>query len=90
MVNFYSSKLGKNVQQISKRRARRLYEQNVEIFLMASNLRFDNGFSHPMPLQKCRRLERDSFDGIVNEFEWYNCDSERGKYTHFYVAEKDA
>jgi hypothetical protein len=27
------------------------------------------------------------FDRVVNEFEYYNCCNERGKYAHFYIEE---
>lgn len=89
MEKFYSETLGKTVQQISIRKARKLYEKNVELFLTASNMRFDNSWTRPMPLQKSRRYERDTFDGICSEFRYYNCDNLRGKYIRFYVAEKD-
>lgn len=89
MENFYDHKLDQRMQQISIRKARKLYEKNVELFLTASNMRFNNPWTRPMPLQKSRRYERDTFDGICSEFRYYNCDNERGKYIHFYVAEKD-
>ena len=29
------------------------------------------------------------FDRVVGEFEWYNCNSETGYYSHYYVTETD-
>ena len=30
-----------------------------------------------------------NFDTLVNNFEYYNCNSELGRYTHYYVEERD-
>lgn len=85
MEKFYSSRLGKNVQQVNKIKARKLYGQNVEIFVLPSNMSFDNMWMGPMPLQKCRKLERDTFDDIIGEFEYYNCNNETGRYARYFV-----
>jgi hypothetical protein len=85
--SFWSQSLKKNVRQITKREARKLYENNVEIFLQSSNMRLDNFWQYPMPLKKENaRWDGENFDTICNAFEYYNCDSERGKYIHFFVA----
>jgi hypothetical protein len=39
-----------------------------------------NGYKLPCHLPN----ESGQFDAIVNEYRYYNCDGERGKYIHFY------
>ena len=41
----------------------------------------DGGYQLPVHLP----TEEGQFERICNEFTWYNCDSERGKYIHFYT-----
>lgn len=85
--SFWSQSLKMCVRQINKKEARKLYENNVEIFLQSSNMRLENFWQSPMPLKKENaRWEGETFDTICNEFEYYNCDCERGKYIHFFVA----
>lgn len=53
-------------------------------------MRIDNPWQHPMPL--CTSdVENNSFTigstfkAMVNDFKYYNCDNERGKYPIFFV-----
>lgn len=95
MVNFYSSKLGKNVQQISKRKARKMFADGVTIWLKASNMSFDNPFyQNIFDINLNRRIELQNqghavdldFDVIVNSFEYYNCNNYCGRYSQFFVG----
>ena len=80
---------GNTYKRVSKATARKLFNNNVEIYLCAVNLR---PFS--MWHCECRILRTDhdlddienTFEHHVNAFEFYNCrDTETGKYTAFYV-----
>lgn len=74
------------VKRINKRTARKLFNEGKEFWIVSrfqdplrwgvlvnykSNANYYAGYS--------------SFDSLVNAFEYYNCDSERGTYSAFYV-----
>lgn len=82
-----------NLMRISKRRARRLYDEGKSIILcpvkcdptnayypMSFKISLDDKFDvEPLDWEK-------EFDSRVNRFEYYNCQySELGKYSAFYV-----
>lgn len=75
-----------NVKQVNKVLARRLYNEGKTIFLNACNMRINNMWTTPCPISKGNEAwSGDSFDGRVNEYQWYNCDNERGKYANYFV-----
>ena len=88
MINdvFYSHDLKCRVKQISKRTARKLWDDGREIYLHSSNMRFDNMWQHPMPACKDGySFVGYTFDQVCSSYETYNCDNERGRYIHFFV-----
>ena len=88
MINevFYSHDLKCRVKQISKRTARKLWDEGREIYLHSSNMRFDNMWQHPMSASKDGySFNGDTFDQVCSSYENYNCDNERGRYIHFFV-----
>jgi len=84
MKKFYSHRLECNVQQVSIRKAARLFNEGETIYIIACNMRFDNPWSFPCPASKKDSYE-DDFYKYVDDFIYYNCDSERGKYPNYYV-----
>jgi len=82
---FYSNVLKCRVKSIQKRTARKLYEFGVQIYLHPCKMRFDNPWQPPLPYRLGEYDDNRSFDEICNAFRYYNCDSERGKYIHFFV-----
>ena len=83
---FYSHDLKCRVKKISKRTARKLWDEGREIYFHSSNMRFDNAWQHPMPASKDGySFNGYTFDQVCNDYESYNCDNERGKYIHFFV-----
>jgi hypothetical protein len=54
-------------------------------------MRVSNVWQSPMPFNK-KAIEdnaflmNSTFEDIVNDFRYYNCDNERGKYPIFFVA----
>jgi len=74
--------------QVNKTTARKLYEAKQPILLHSSNMAFNNPWQSPFPYDKdhydTTTFNDKVFDNIVNSFEYYNCDSERGLYTHFF------
>ena len=90
MINevFYSHDLKCRVKQISKRTARKLWDEGREIYLHSSNMRFDNVWQHPMSGSKDGySFNGYTFDQVCNDYESYNCDNERGRYPAYYVEE---
>lgn len=90
MINetIYSCALKCRVTQISKRKARKYWEDGKTIYFHSSNLMFDCIWQHPMPAEKNGfSFVGHSFDSVCDEYMYYNCDSERGKYIHFFVKE---
>ena len=83
MEKIHSQRLARDFQQIQKRTARKLYNEGKYIYLQSSNMPFDSMFQRPCIINK-KQTERE-FDDICNEFEYYNCDKERGKWIRFYV-----
>ena len=87
---FYDEHLRCRVRQVSKTRARRLYEDGKTIYMLACKMRYNNVWQSPCPMnKKLRAWENHTFDTIVNEFTFYNCDNERGKYPCFFVKVED-
>lgn len=88
---FYCNTMKCTIVQISKQRARRLYEQGKTIYLQSCNMRFNTMWQSACPIShETRAWDNQSFDSIVNEYTYYNCDHERGKYPNFFVKEEDA
>lgn len=82
--NFYSHNLKKTVERVSKRKAEKLFLAGATIYVMSCNMMFDNFWQLPCPLQKDSTYT-ESFSLLVSDYEYYNCDSERGYYAKFYV-----
>ena len=74
---------GKKVKRMRKDVARRRYDQGQRIFLLASNCIYGSyWFGSGCPVDNS---DDRTFDAQVNEFEYYNCDNERGYYACYYV-----
>ena len=88
---FYCNSMKCTIVQVSKPKARRLYNEGKTIYLQSCNMRFDNMWQSACPISKSTEqwIDQD-FDKIVNEFTYYNCDNERGKYPNFFIKKEDA
>ena len=82
MERFYSTSLKCEMQQVSIRKARRVFNGGGMVWAIPCRMRFDNIFQQACPFDK---LLDDDFDKAVNTYRYYNCDSERGRYPRFYV-----
>ena len=89
MEKFYSHSYNCMIQQISKRTAKKFFEDGKEIFIQSSNMTFENVWQSAAGIEKSSLMYGESFDSICNSFEYYNCDNYRGKYIHFFIREKD-
>lgn len=59
-----------NLERISKTKAEKLYNSNVEIYLLDKGMNPDNMFKKPIPIKLDER--KISFTKYLNEFEYYN------------------
>lgn len=82
-AEFYSMSIECWVEKITKRMAKRIYEDGGEVYLHPSNMPFDSIWMLPLniSLHSCKGAD---FDAILNEFRHYNCDNVRGCYIHFF------
>ncbi len=80
---FYSTTTASEVCRVQKRTAQKLYDEGREIYLLPSNIRFDNMWILPFPAKKKNNSE--SFDKLCSHYKFYNCDNFCGKFIKFYV-----
>ena len=82
---------GKLYTQISRNTARKRFNNGDEILLHPSNMRFDNMWQRPMPIDInssfCINEEdrEKRFDQVCADYMYYNGDNERGKYINYFV-----
>ena len=77
------------IKQISKIAAKKLFDAGIEIFLQSSNYYPFGVWQSICPIKietdkLSYHFSHNQFDVVTNEYRYYNCDSERGKYIHFY------
>ena len=78
----------KNLQRVTKRTAKKLYLQGLEILLVPCKVCPDNMWGIGQRFQKDMTLFESDFDKLVSYFEYYNCQyNELGKYAAYYVKE---
>lgn len=76
---------GKTYTRVSKARARAVYNAGLELVLCPVNLRPGAPW-HPEIAVSKERSESESFERVLNAFEFYNVrDTETGRYTAFYI-----
>lgn len=72
----------KQVKQINKTEAKKVYDQGHDLYLNACNMMLNNSWTSPMLLNNG---SSEKFETMVNEYEYYNCCSERGKYANYFI-----
>lgn len=70
--------------RINKKQARKLYDAGKAFYILACNLCFSNVWQSPFLVENDSSYN-EPFDKLVNMYEFYNCDKQRGKYAAFYV-----
>jgi hypothetical protein len=70
-----------NYKRISKAAARKIYENNGELYIIPHKLNPESPWG--LLLGPVNTFE--PFDSMVQWATWYNCDSERGWYLAFYI-----
>lgn len=74
--------------KVQKRTAEKLYNEGKKIYLLPSNTRLENAWFKPIEISIYDNHEIKEFNLRVNEFVYYNCNYELGRYTHFYIKEE--
>ena len=69
------------IEQIQKRTAKKLFDAGEDIYIQTSNFDPFGAWSSCVVINN---KEGRAFSDIVNNFEYYNCNSETGYYTTFY------
>lgn len=76
--------------RIDKRKAKIKFNEGKTIFLIPDMMRLENAWQSPCPISNNRLSAIGaSFDNHVNDFMYYNCDSERGRGVKYFIAEND-
>ena len=86
--------------KINKIKAERLYNEGSTIYLVPCKVYpdFNSPWVKPFPIDlKKVKTEYEGYPDLIelhgnfksriNNFEYYNCNSELGNYTHFYIEE---
>lgn len=81
MYNFEFIKDGKAYKKVDKRVARKLFDAGGVVYLAPCKA---NPCSPWFGLIDIRK-ESAAFDTVINEFEYYNCNTEMGKRAAYYV-----
>lgn len=78
------------VKRINKRVARKLFDEGKE-FWIVPRLQDPLHWGNLINFKGASNYYDDytSFDALVNAFEYYNCDNERGTYSAFYMDVKE-
>ena len=75
------------IQRITKRVARKMYDDGMDIIIAAHKLNPESPFCVGCYITKELDGEIIPFDKAVNYYEIYNCNSETGYYAAFYIKE---
>ena len=82
-MNNYEFKVnGMKLKRISKKAAKKAFNNYHPIFLATSKANLNSIWCYPMAITKNTDWD---FDKVVNSFEYYNCNSEMGYYAAFYI-----
>ena len=79
------------MKKVNKTTARKMYNNGVTIYLLPSNVGLNSVWVSPCPVNNIDNnaiYSPRSFDAVINEFEYYNCNNELGRYTHYYINTK--
>ena len=76
----------RTVERISKIKAAELYNNGFDVLFIPCKLNPENNF-YNLGIWQNQFLDGqyNSFEKLLNAFEYYNCTNETGKYTAFYI-----
>ena len=76
---------GKKVKQVNKIAAKNAYERGETVYLLSFNMCPNNMWQSPCPVNKNKDVYNSTFENVINDYRYYNCDNERGKYPIFFI-----
>lgn len=81
---------GKKVRQVTIKKAEKSYNSGKDVWMHSCNMRLNNHWQRPCKISKEQTdgnafTSGSTFKQVVNEFTYYNCDNERGKYPIFFI-----
>jgi hypothetical protein len=72
------------MKQINKAQARKMYAMDKPFIIVPCNMRPNSVFA----ITVCNGMwGHENFDSLYNEFCYYNCSNETGRYPRFYIEE---
>lgn len=74
----------KTLKRISKRAARRVYDNGGELTIIACKLSPENIY-YNFGITTNKTMYGATFEQLVNAYEFYNCNYEYGYYAAFYI-----
>ena len=74
-----------NYERVDKRVARRLFDEGTTLYLTPCRCAVTSMFTVKVGKDWWGVEEDRTFDSLVNEFEYYNCNAELGRYTMYFV-----
>ena len=60
-------------------------ERGETVYLLSCNMRPNNMWQSPCPVNKNKDVYDSTFENVINDYRYYNCDNERGKYPIFFI-----
>lgn len=79
----FTDRHSKTWARITRKKAQAAYNSGATVLFCPVNLRPDTPYHVETVIEKDRTGE--SFESMVNAFEYYNCNGEAGHYTAFYA-----
>lgn len=83
--NYYGERI--TLERISKRQARKLFDAGETVYMQSCKFHPFGMWSQAYSVNKNQDnmiYAPETFDNIVNNFEYYNCSYEQGYYASFY------
>lgn len=75
-----------NFERVTKKEARAAYRAGLTVLWCPVNLAPFTGWGLEMPINVQNwNCDNKTFDEVLNEYEFYNCNSETGKYPAYYI-----
>lgn len=82
----FTNHKGERLTRVSKRRARKLFDAGYTIEMSPVNMNpLGAWYMYYRTGKTLKGYDGSTFDNHVNAFEYYNCNSECGKYAAYYV-----
>ena len=81
MINYSSEKM----QRVNRRIAERLYNGGVAVGLCPCKMNPEHPYFSMLAWVDNSIESEKSFESWCNEFSWYNCNNETGRYISFYI-----